>query len=347
MIFILKDFFLSRNGKILILCAVIVIASFYTSKRFKNSPSPHPLPGNVKSDLWSDKPDDTGTSSTRVGRNTSFEPFVPLASKSEAPVIKVKEIPSKVPADLVSHAQPPLIKEQRKSVATALPKLDSPTLPVLEEGALIHCRLLSPATTDSGDSPVIAAVTRPVIRDGITLIPKGCKIIGTIQRAVNDRVFFAPEWRVNLHADSRVTLKAEVQERSYDYLANIPNGSDGRSGLPGTFHNAEASEKSGLLPTLAKSLTRFGKETIRTGVGEFVPATGRNLALEGSSALIDHFAKPSDQSSPEKQRFVEVPAGHEFYLLILSAVAASDSNQAKSSSIDDLLEDVARKRLRE
>lgn len=347
MIYILKDFFLSRNGKILMLCAAIIIASFYTSKHTKDSDSSRPSPNNDKPGLWSDKPEDIGTSSRRVGNNPSFAPFVPIAPKQEAPVVKVMETPRNIPTEVTSKAQPPLIKEQRKSVATTLPERNSPALPVLEEGALIHCRLLSPATTDSNNSPVTAEVTQPVIRDGITLIPRGCKIIGATQNFVNDRVFFAPEWRVNLRSDSRLTLKAHVQERSYDHLANLPNASDGRSGLPGTVHNAAATDESSLLPALAKSLTRFGKETVRTGAGEFVPATGRNLALEGSSALIDHFAKPADQSASRKQMFVEVPAGQEFYLMMLSTNAASDSNPGQPPSIDQLLEKLAKKRLDE
>lgn len=346
MIYILKDFFHSRNGKILMLCAAIIIASFYASKHTKNSDSSRPSPNNDKPGLWSDKPEDIGTSSRRVGNNPSFAPFVPIAPKPEAPVVKVMEAPRKIPAEVTSKAQPPLIKEQRKSVATTLPERNSPALPVLEEGALIHCRLLSPATTDSNNSPVTAEVTRPVIRDGITLIPKGCKIIGEIQNSLNDRVFFAPEWRVNLRPDSQLTLKAHVQERSNDHLANHPNASDGRSGLPGTVHNAAATDESSLLPALAKSLTRFGKETVRTGVGEFVPATGRNLALEGSSVLIDHFAKPVDQSASRKQMFVEVPAGQEFYLMMMPN-GAPNKVTAQPDSVDQLLEKLAKKRLEE
>jgi Bacterial conjugation TrbI-like protein len=347
MIYILKDFFLSRNGKVLILCAAIIIASFYASKHTKNSDSSRLSPQNGKPGLWSDRPDDIGTSPRRVGENASFAPFVPIAPKPDPPVVKVRELPIKPTMEVAAKSQPPLIKEQRKSTATTLPDRNAPTLSILEEGALIHCRLLSPATTDSSNSPVIAEVTRAVIRNGITLIPKGCKIIGAIQSFVNDRVFFAPEWRLNLRPDSQLTLKAHVQERSYDHLANLPKASDGRSGLPGTVHNAAATDESSLLPALAKSLTIYGKETVRTGVGEFVPATGRNLALDGSSVLIDHFAKPADQSASRKQMFVEVPAGQEFYLMMLSTNAASDSNPGQPPTIDQLLEKLAKKRLDE
>lgn len=346
MIYIIKDFLLTRNGKVLILCAVIVVAAIYASKHSKGNGQPS-LPPKQQSDLWSDELDDRETPFEQTSRNSSFEPFVPISPKPETIIIKEPAPPENkrpiLPPKAIAVA--PLIKEQRaQSLAADEDKAKSAnSQPALEDGALIYCRLLSPASTDFKGSPVTAETTRSVIRNGITLIPQGSKLTGTIQASKNERVFFEPEWRVRLPSGKQLTIDAHSQERSYDHISRRPNPSDGRSGLPGEILNQTTVEKSSVLPDMAKALARFGKETVRTGGGEFVPATGRNLAIEGSSIAVEQLLTPKEQSSVRNQPVVQIPSGQEFYLVISSENERSETFQ--TDNLDRLLERLARQRL--
>ncbi len=352
MIYIIKDFLVSRNGKVLMLCAVIVISAIYASK--------HSI-GNIQtsasqkhqSDLWSDELNDQEIPFQQTSKNLSFEPFVPVSLKPETIFIKEpatleKKRPT-LSAGIAAKSLAPLIKEQRPQPrASQVDRSIYPTsLPALEEGTLIYCKLLSPASTDFMDSPIAAETTRPVNRNGITLIPRGSKLTGVVQASKNDRVFFDPDWRVRLPSGRQFTITAHSQEQSYDRISRSPNPSDGRSGLPGNILNQTPAKKSGILPDMAKALTRFGKETVKTGVGEFVPATGRNFAIEGSSIAVEQLLTPKEQSSVRNQPVVHVPAGQEFYLVISNAGGTIEGAEAQVAPIDQLLEDLVKKRLQE
>lgn len=217
MIYLIKDFLYSRNGKILILCAVIVVSAFYASKH-SNGKSQPSLPHKQQSDLWSDELDDREVPYQQTSRNTSFVPFVPVSPKPETIVIKEPAEPENkrpvLPTKAIAVTIAPLIKEQLSQPLVSQDDTATSTtpLPALEEGALIYCRLLSPASTDFKGSPVTAETMRPVIRNGIPLIPRGSKLTGMVQTSKNDRIFFEPEWRVRIPSGKQLTILAHSQE---------------------------------------------------------------------------------------------------------------------------------------
>lgn len=348
MIYIIKDFLLSRNGKVLILCAFIVVAAFYASRHSKGK-STASLPPKHQSDLWSDELDDRETPFKQISENRFFESFVPVSPKPETIVIKEPTSPNKIhilpPKKVAVIYHAPLIKEQHPRPLASLKDKTPSSLPTLEEGALIYCRLLSPASTDFNGALVTAETTRPVIRNGITLIPQGSKLNGSIQTSKNDRIFFAPGWRIRLSSGKQLNITAHSQERSYNLTSSRLNPSDGRTGLPGEILNETLEKRSNVLTDMTKAFARFGKETVRTGIGEFVPATGRNLALEGSSIAIEQLMKKDDMSTANSEPIVHVPAGQEFYLVVSTANKLSEIQSSEDT--DQLLREFAMKRLGE
>jgi hypothetical protein len=81
-------------------------------------------------------------------------------------------------------------------------------------------------------------------------------------------------------------------------------------------------------------------------MGEFVPATGRNAVLNTTSTIIDQLlGKPARPSAPPKPYLI-APAGTEFLLTISAAKSPGESTQGNPTSIDALLEQTLRQRLK-
>ena len=93
------------------------------------------------------------------------------------------------------------------------------------------------------------------------------------------------------------------------------------------------------------STAALGKDTVRTNLGDFVPATGRNAIINGSSAAIDQLLKKPENEAIKKEPYLNVPAGTEFYLVASSKGNSHQSEVAEHSNLDSLLEQMMKKRL--
>jgi len=131
-----------------------------------------------------------------------------------------------------------------------------------------------------------------------------------------------------------------VQQKSH-------TSSDGRLGLDGTIIEPPK-DKTEFLRDLTKGIAKLGKDTIRTQAGDYISATGRTLAIETGSQAIDHFLPQSDQPTVKRSSYILIPAGREFYLTISNSKNNRSNYQedSKSSSLDILLEEAARSRLK-
>lgn len=350
MIYVIKDFLFSRNGKILVLCAVLIFCIFNFDKfKPKNSEAPEGISAQ-QSALWGDDADDQQAPLKQLESNKSFNPFTPLPSKSEKlhtpEPPQEKTITFKPTPVAAIELSAPLFKEERTQQKQTTQNIQKPfTLPKLEAGAIIHCQLLTPATTDTANAPVIARSTHAVIRDGITIIPRGSRLFGKIQTSKNKRVFFSPNWKISIKNNQSLTLSAQVQEKNYNHQARRYNPSDGRLGLPAFVENDSPKKKSNFLHKLVKGIGRFGKDTVRSGIGDYVPATGRNIAIDITSTVIDEVLPKPKKDIIKQTPYLNIPAGREFYLVVSNIKQATQSSP--DLSIDELLRKAMQRRLAE
>lgn len=353
MLFILRDFFMSKQGKVLLFSFAIGLAVIYLFQLNSKKEAPAKVAPASRPSVWEDSGEQPDIPIQQSRRNSSFVPFVPKSSEMEtaAPKEPLKLEKAKAPValelPLVIHA--PLFKEERAPRVTVEQTSErrETRLPEIELGAAIHCQLLTSAATDSSNSPVVATVTRSLIRDGVTLIPIGSRLLGHVQSSQNNRIFFAPAWQIITTQNKQLSLSGHVQEKGYDPLSNQFTSSDGTLGLPGFIENQQPSKELGknLLGNVVKGIARLGKETVRTSAGEFIPSTGRNIVIDGSSAIIDGLLDEKEKSPTIKQQpYILIPAGQEFYLVVASTRSTS-KERTEEESIDDLLKQAVKKRL--
>jgi|GEM_PF-6016571 len=350
--YIFIDYLKSRQGKILVFSVISLLGLVYllSSTEQEEEPQKPPIQKNI---VWEEDYNNQQAPTPQTKKYESFVPFVPRTPEfdthqTEKPkVISTPVIPiSAIPTPL----QSPLIKEQRKRTQVAAKKEAAKpvNLPSLETGTILHCQLSTPATTDNPNSPVIAVVTQSLARDGITIIPKGSQIFGNVQNSQNNRIFFASNWTLITPNNDHHNLSGYVQEKSYDVLTNELLVSDGRLGLPGSIQNHAKPKKLGakVIGTLVKGIAQFSKETVRTSVGEFVPSSGRNAAINGSSEAIDHLLTTTGQSNVKQKSYIHVSGGKEFYLIV-SESKGQQNFHTNEASIDQLLNEAVKLRLQE
>jgi len=347
--YIAKDFLMTRNGKSSAFAAAIALAAAYVGIHLKNQKEEAPITSIPQPSAWENDSGELNAPIQQTQRNKSFELFTPIPPKAEKiaplPKPKPKRQPVTQPQKATVQLIAPLFKEQRKT-SKAAQLVKSPALPKLEAGALIHCRLLTPATTDHPNLPVIAQITRSVIRDGIPLFPKGSKITGTIKTSQNKRIFFAPDWQVYLDRHKSINLSAQLQEKSYNAKSRSYNLADGRIGLAGVIENEQESKRFNILGEVIKGIAALSKDSIRTTAGEYIPSSGKNAAINISSTVIDGLLPKSKQQTIKQAPYIHVPAGTEFYLMITPTNQARAGSDSQKTSIDQLWAEAMRKRLR-
>lgn len=266
MIFHLKNFILSRNGRILLFCVAITFSAYQLHKSRKaNSDETltSKLPPPTKP--WGIDAETSNDMLQTERRNPGFVPFTP---PSPPPQPQKQKLASKPKPELKSKAAPseepffvePLFKEQRPLVEQSLQEKKAKTyqLPQLEAGALIPCRLATAVNTIEDNTPVLAVTTAPIIRDGITLFTAGSRIIGKTSKDSQNRVFFSTDWTIITPVHSPQQLSATALERSIDLYSNTPTWQDGQPGIPGFIHQQTEEQKSQLISKLAVSLARLG-----------------------------------------------------------------------------------------
>lgn len=352
-LYTLQDFFRSKNGMVFLGTSLLFVAILWISAPSGGNPN-LTIDSSESSDADSHsgpalKPDPT---IPQIDKNDSFELFAPAKPQTRHEIepypstVKHTSPPPRLPPSPQPIAIPtvhePLIKEEHLPAPPAPTpgRVQAPTLPVLEAGATIHCQLLTPATTDQGNTPITAIVTRPLFRNGVLIIPRGATISGKIQSSTPERVFFAPSWNLVDAAGEPLSVSGFARQKSND-------ASDGRLGLPGFQEAQRPAEHAGRTAagTLVRGAAELGKDTVRTNVGEFVPATGRNAVLSATSAIVDQLlGKPSRESTPPKPRLI-TPAGTEFLLTVSATESPGEIKQGDASSIDALLEQTLRQRL--
>lgn len=353
-IYTLSDFLRSKNGIVCLITSVIFIAILWLGSSETNSKtltidSSNPPQNDASHDsILSDK-----SPITQVDTKSSFELFNPHKPKRQEettqhepatavePVAKTL-LPPPIPLPLPLHHEALIKEEHPTSLITSIESTNppAPSLPPLEPGARIQCQLLTPASTLQDKSPINAVVTRSLYRDGVLIIPKGAQISGNIHSSAGNRIIFGTNWNLENSAGEIISLSAVARQKSHDV-------SHGSLGVPGFLKNQPQAEPTGkkILASLIKGAAALGKDTVRTNLGDFVPATGRNAIINGSSAAIDQLLEKPKNKATTQEPYLSVPTGTEFYLVVSSGKGERQIKTNDSPNIDRLLEQIMRKRI--
>lgn len=350
----ITDFLASKNGKIVVAAASILCGIIWVGLPSKKNASIESEQGaDSEPELWASSTTDSTPPIQQVDTNESFELFKPAKPKAEPAVAPQAEPPNpkpitettiKIPLPReVPQIHEPLFKEEHEVVSrdTAPQKLlERPTLPALETGAVIHCQLIAPVSADQNGAPVIAHVTRPLIRDGIPIIPRGSRLFGKVQTSNDGRMFFEPEWITRDSAGKEITISAFARQKGDGVLHN-------RSGVPGTTEGRSENSDIGkiTLGNVVKGIAALGKDTVRTGIGELVPGTARNTLINGGIQVVDTLLPPQKEQKKHTEPNLIVPAGREFTLVVSSTTRDKVDKPTSSQNIDLLLEQMLRKQL--
>lgn len=350
----LSDFLRSKNGIVCLITSVIFIVILWLGSSETNSKtlsidSSNPPQNDASHDtILSDK-----SPITQVDTKSSFEFFNPQNPKRQEettqhePTTKVEPVaknllPPPIPLPLPLHHEALIKEEHRTSPVTSIESTNppAPSLPPLEPGAQIQCQLLTPASTLQDKSPISAVVTRSLYRDGVLTILKGAQISGNIHSSAGNRIIFDTNWNLKNSAGEIISLSAVARQKSYD----VSNGS---LGVPGFLKNQPQEDPTGkkILASLFKGAAALGKDTVRTNLGNFLPATGRNAAINGSSDIIDQLLTNPREESIKNKPYLLAPAGTEFNLVIYAQGNSPKSEIREQSKIDSLLEQMMQRRL--
>jgi len=341
----IKDFFRSRVGQVTLLALAVTVrflllTNYLRKREEEQEQVVSKLPSIAEKTAWGasniseksplpEKRNDFIPSE----KNDNFRLFYPAPPKPRTykPVTPPKPIPEVVKATPTVFPLPSIIQFERPIEDTPhrgpilLPPQEpqppkAPSLDV-EEGTLLYCELSSPVFSDQADAPVLARLTRPLIRGDKTILPSGTNLSGTLQRTHGNRFFFAPEWRVKLPSGAWVPLKAQAQEAALDHNSGDYLANDGRTGLPGFSATMPEKKKTIWKKALGKAVVaagKLGQDQTRTAIGEYIPGTARNTVIRGTSDVIEHYTNRPETNEPKRQNPLNAGAGSQFYLVVIA-----------------------------
>lgn len=336
MIYPVLDFLRSRLGQMLVLSVVVIViivgVGAYHQKHQQDvfaagafpRASEHPLHDrgktirvegkNVYGYVESNPTFESFQPPVETPPEPKPQPILPLLNLDPAPRLNPEPF-QPIPSLIASERATP------ESQSTTAPESPTPATLAIEPGALLHCQLTSTVSSDQGNAPVQAILTRPFIRRGRPILPVGTRLIGKLQGGKEDRMYFANEWKAELPSGQWIALNGQVQEKAYDLSSGKYLASDGQTGLPAitqTPPNQSNQKWLNLLGTFGSAATRVAQNRTRTAFGDHIPASARNVVLEGGGDLIEDWmavltVRPEAGFSPQRERLPLV-AGTRFYL---------------------------------
>ncbi len=342
----ITDFLKTRTGHLFLFGLAVVALFLMATKFFKKKEKSQELvasqfPYLSEDGEWVAGKDSAASHSSSADQyqhailNDDYTPFTPpVPVRKTVPPPKTDPEPIEVPEEReVFVSLPPLIKYQGKATRSqpedrverqTEPIEEPPVAPTpptlnLRPGRLLYAELRAPLSSELTDGVVTARLTRPLLRAGKMIAPKGATLIGSIQQTAQGRLFLAPDWQLRRADGVNVPLRGEAQECSIDPKTGKYTLNDGRAGLPGLLP-PRGNRINSLWARTLRILTvvggRLAQDRVRTAVGDYVPGTARNAVLEGVVQIAGQGWPSSVSRSPEAAPVI-IEAGRRFYLSIL------------------------------
>lgn len=204
-------------------------------------------------------------------------------------------------------------------------------------GRLIPCETVVTIESSRLDTPVIGLVTDDVWHEGRLIIPAGAEVHGRASLDHSrERVAVAGKWVVVWRDGSSLNgTELVLSGIALDRQKNDATGEfgmrDGSAGLVGQLIKSDNWQEvklfaSTFLAGMASGLQEMRNQGTAYGDVPVPVASGKNAALQGTSDVLNLYAKQIQDVIARDGFYVRVPAGKQFYLYVTETV-----DQAKGS----------------
>ncbi len=211
-------------------------------------------------------------------------------------------------------------------------------------GRLIPCETIITIDSAKIETPIIGFVTEDVYHDGRLIIPAGAEVHGKAQvDRSRERIASADSWYIVWRTTDRMNgaelpLHGVALDMERDYRTGTWALTDGSAGLRGDLLKTDNWAEIKLFAATFLSAATTGLQQTEnvtsplTGATQQVPlATPQNAALQGTSAVLNDYAKQIADSIKENGFYVRVPAGKQFYLYVTQTIDLAKARQGEST----------------
>lgn len=198
-------------------------------------------------------------------------------------------------------------------------------------GRMIPCETVVTIESSRLDTPVIGLVTEDVWHDGRLIIPAGAEVHGraSLDRS-RERIAVAGRWVVVWRDGSslngtELVLSGIALDRQRDEATGEFGMRDGSAGLAGQLIRSDNWQEvklfaSTFLAGMASGLQEMRNQGTAFGDVPVPVASGKNAALQGTSDVLNLYAKQIQDVITRDGFYVRVPAGKQFYLYVTETV---------------------------
>ena len=199
-------------------------------------------------------------------------------------------------------------------------------------GRLIPCETVITLESSKLDTPVIGLVTEDVWHEGRLIIPAGTEVHGraSLDRS-RERIAVSGQWVVVWRDGSpfngtELVLNGIALDREKNDVTGEFGLRDGSAGLAGELIKTDNLQEiklfaSTFLAGMASGLQELRNQGTPFGDVAQVPvASTRNAALQGTSDVLNAYAKRIQDVIAQDGFYVRVPAGKQFYLYVTETI---------------------------
>jgi hypothetical protein len=198
-------------------------------------------------------------------------------------------------------------------------------------GRLIPCETIVTLESSRLDTPVIGLVTDDVWHDGRLVIPAGAEVHGraSLDRS-RERIAVSGRWVVVWRDGSslngtELVLSGIALDRQRNDVTGEFGMRDGSAGLAGQLIRSDNWQEvklfaSTFLAGMASGLQEMRNQSTAFGDVPVPVASGKNAALQGTSDVLNLYAKQIQDVIARDGFYVRVPAGKQFYLYVTETV---------------------------
>ncbi len=199
-------------------------------------------------------------------------------------------------------------------------------------GRLIPCETVVTIESSKLDTPVIGLVTEDVWHNGELIIPAGTEVHGraSLDRA-RERIAASGKWVIVWRDGSplngtELVLNGIALDRQKDDTTGEYGLRDGSAGLLGDLLKTDDLQEVKMFASTFLAGVAGGLQQLRnqgTAFGDVVQVpsvSGRNAALQGTSDVLNAYARQIQEAIARDGFFVRVPAGKQFYLYVTETI---------------------------
>jgi hypothetical protein len=320
----LMPFLRSPKGNILLLGGFILLGGvlvFRTNAR-ERAGGAHMEPG----------PAQTTTPPTRETITRNSFPFRPVAMVRQTNTPAPEPVEPAAPARGFRRepAKPRVLPISLFTAAADAPAQLSKTY--APYGRLIPCETVVTIESSKLDTPVIGLVTEDVWHNGELIIPAGTEVHGraSLDRA-RERIAASGKWVIVWRDGSplngtELVLNGIALDRQKDDTSGEYGLRDGSAGLLGDLLKTDDVQEVKMFASTFLAGVAGGLQQLRnqgTAFGDIVQVpsvSGRNAALQGTSDVLNAYARQIQEAIARDGFFVRVPAGKQFYLYVTETI---------------------------